>query len=132
MSKKNKWTIFKKNNYKRTCSVSDNTIIVIFKKKSDLKKTVVTKMYKHMCIVVTVILSVFVNLLHSQNDLNSPCPDLFSYQFDGGEWYGMVEIPSPPLGQTIKLNVLLSVRVKLPTVIIYFKLFFYHFNTICT
>lgn len=52
----------------------------------------------------------------AQSELVSPCPDLFQYRFDGAEWYGVTELPSPQLGQTIKLNVLLSLRAQLPTV----------------
>lgn len=52
----------------------------------------------------------------AQSDLVSPCPELFQYRFDGAEWYGVAELPSPQLGQTIKLNMLLSLRAQLPTV----------------
>lgn len=52
----------------------------------------------------------------AQSEPASPCPDLFQYRFDGAEWYGVTELPSPQLGQTIKLNVLLSLRAQLPTV----------------
>lgn len=46
----------------------------------------------------------------------SPCPDLFRYRYDGNEWHGMLEIPFASLGQTIKLNVMLSLKAQLPTV----------------
>lgn len=63
-----------------------------------------------------IIVLIFVCGLAGAQDLQTPCPDIFQYRYDGGEWIGMVEIPSPPLGQTIKLNVMLSLRAQLPTV----------------
>lgn len=67
-------------------------------------------------VLLVISLFCYVNFSLAQSELVSPCPELFQYRFDGAEWYGVAELPSPQLGQTIKLNVLLSLRAQLPTV----------------
>lgn len=51
-----------------------------------------------------------------QQTPDSPCPHLFRYHYDGNEWQGIVDVPYNSLAQTIKLNVMLTVKAQLPTV----------------
>lgn len=48
----------------------------------------------------------------------SPCPNIFNYQYNGetGEYWGMVQVPSPPLGSTLHLTVNLTLNARLSTV----------------
>lgn len=66
------------------------------------------------------ILCIHVNLSSEQTGLpSSPCPNLFQYQHDGYEWYGLVQIPNLDLGPTRKLEVNLSLASQLPSVILF-------------
>lgn len=47
---------------------------------------------------------------------DSPCPALFRYQYDGNEWQGVLDVPYNALAQTIKVNVMLTVKARLPSV----------------
>lgn len=47
---------------------------------------------------------------------DSPCPHLFRYHWDGSEWQGILDVPYNSLAQTIKLNVMLTIKAQLPTV----------------
>lgn len=52
----------------------------------------------------------------------SPCPEYFQYQFDGDQWYGLIDIQSPP-GQSIRLDAFFSLKAQLFTVnILVFRL----------
>lgn len=51
-----------------------------------------------------------------QQTPDSPCPNIFRYHYDGNEWQGIVDVPYNSLAQTIKLNVMLTVKAQLPTV----------------
>ena len=48
----------------------------------------------------------------------SPCPNIFKYQYsaDTGEYWGLIQVPSPPLGSTLHLTVNLTLNARLPTV----------------
>lgn len=46
----------------------------------------------------------------------SPCPRIFQYVFDGADWIGLLEIPSPMIGETVTIHVILTIRAVLPTV----------------
>lgn len=48
----------------------------------------------------------------------SPCPNIFNYQYNGdtGEYWGLVQVPSPPLGSTLHLTVNLTLNARLSTV----------------
>ena len=61
---------------------------------------------------------------NNNNKILSPCPQLFQYRFDGQQWFGILEIPSPQVGQTVKLNIKMSLRAQLPTVNFIFIIFF--------
>lgn len=42
---------------------------------------------------------------------SSPCPRVFQYKFDGEEWYGELDVPSPPIEhREVILQVSLSLR----------------------
>lgn len=42
---------------------------------------------------------------------SSPCPQLFQYKFDGNNWIGELELPSPPIQhREVILNLVLSLR----------------------
>lgn len=49
----------------------------------------------------------------------SPCPNMFQYAHDGREWIGTAQVQGSPLGQTTKLEVMLSLRAQLPSVIMF-------------
>lgn len=68
------------------------------------------------CVSLIILLHIIVQL----NGLipESPCPGIFHYQIIENKWHGIVRIKNPPLlGQTIKLNVNLTVSGLLPKVI---------------
>lgn len=67
-----------------------------------------------MCVIL---LCVHVDHSNEQNIPSSPCQDMFQYQRDGYEFIGLVQMQSLPLGQAMKLEVMLSLRAKLPSVI---------------
>lgn len=39
----------------------------------------------------------------------SPCPNYFRYTFNGHEWFGLLAVPSLPLGRTFHMKVFMSV-----------------------
>jgi hypothetical protein len=45
----------------------------------------------------------------------TPCPDVFNYQFVQNEWSGLVQTPSPEIGVKRVLNVNLTMRERLPS-----------------
>lgn len=45
--------------------------------------------------------------------LPSPCPKYFKYVKDGTTTYGVIEVPSIQLGQSLKVNAHLSLKAKL-------------------
>ncbi|XP_077299194.1 serine protease gd-like isoform X1 [Arctopsyche grandis] len=53
-------------------------------------------------------------LAQEYND-NSPCPSVFESVYDGLQWYGSIQIPSPPLGSCMKLKLVLIMDKKLNT-----------------
>ncbi|XP_077298840.1 serine protease gd-like [Arctopsyche grandis] len=46
---------------------------------------------------------------------NSPCPNLFRYENDGGQWHGILRIPSGDFGTQITLVIKMSIGAQLPT-----------------
>lgn len=68
-------------------------------------------------IVVSVLLLAMVAAVSSQST-SSPCPNIFNYQYnsDTGEYLGLIQVPSPPLGSTLHLVVNLTLNARLPTV----------------
>lgn len=77
--------------------------------------------------VVCVILCVQVDQSSEQSGMpSSPCQNMFQYQREGYEWIGLAQIQSLPLGQTTKLEVMLSLRAKLPSVIMFLYPSYYH------
>lgn len=48
----------------------------------------------------------------SKGDIpDSPCPQLFKYKYNGNDWYGELELPSPPIQhREVILKVVLSLR----------------------
>lgn len=76
---------------------------------------------------VCVILCVHVDQSSEQSGIPaSPCQNMFYYQREGYEWVGLAQVKSLPLGQTTKLEVMLSLRAKLPSVIIFLYRSYYH------
>lgn len=56
------------------------------------------------------ILSVIQSLTTAQTP-SSPCPQYFKYVVDGtGTQYGVIEVPPIQLGESLKINVQLSLR----------------------
>lgn len=67
---------------------------------------------------VMLLLSV-IDSVHTQpTSSSSPCPNIFKYQYnaDIGEYWGLVQVPSPPLGSTLHLTVNLTLNARLPSV----------------
>lgn len=56
----------------------------------------------------------------------SPCQNMFQYQREGYEWTGLAQVQSLPLGQAMKTEVMLSLRAKLPSVIMFLFPSYYH------
>lgn len=46
----------------------------------------------------------------------TPCPSIFNYQTDGSQWSGLIQLSSPTLGSSLRLNLKMSIGVQLPTV----------------
>lgn len=46
----------------------------------------------------------------------SPCPTAFRYTFNGNQWFGLLAVPSLPLGKALKIKLLLSVGINLKSV----------------
>lgn len=77
--------------------------------------------------IVCVILCVYVDQSSEQSGIpTSPCQNMFYYQREGYDWVGLAQVQSLPLGQTTKLEVMLSLRAKLPSVIIFLYPSYYH------
>lgn len=60
-------------------------------------------------------------LVKSQQQIsvpNSPCPNLFSYDYDNSrqQIFGRMTIPSPQLGGRLKINLEMSLPSRLPSV----------------
>lgn len=50
----------------------------------------------------------------------SPCPNLFRYEYGENQWYGVIRIPSSSFGSQIAMTVSMSLGAQLPTVSIFF------------
>lgn len=69
--------------------------------------------------IITVSALLLLNMIAvNSQSTSSPCPNIFNYQFnaDTAEYYGLVQVPSPPLGSTLHLIVNLTLNARLPTV----------------
>lgn len=82
--------------------------------------------------IVCVILCVHVDRSSEQSIPANPCPNMFQYQREGYEYVGFAQVQSLPLGQTTKLEVMLSLRAKLPSVIIFVDSSYYHLVNSCS
>lgn len=52
-----------------------------------------------------------VNLQQYYDVPSSPCPQLFQYKFDGNNWIGELQLPSPPIQHNeVVLHLTLSLR----------------------
>lgn len=68
-------------------------------------------MWNHVtCILITSLIIVFTN--GQSFIIKSPCPDIFHYIYDGAQWYGYIQIPSPPVGQNITLTLFMTLPVQ--------------------
>lgn len=89
------------------------------------------KQNMYLTYVLCVILCVHVHHSCQQSAIpSSPCPTIFQYKHDGIEWFGMTQIQSLPLGQSTKLQVILSLRAQIPSVITFLYRSYYHLVTI--
>lgn len=54
----------------------------------------------------------------SGQNIQTLCPEFFQYKYDRNQrqYIGILELPPPELGQNVKLNVNLQLRVPLPSV----------------
>lgn len=61
---------------------------------------------------IFIIIFKLLTLNAQRNNLpSSPCPELFQYKFNGNDWYGELELPSPKIDQReVILQVSLSLR----------------------
>lgn len=72
--------------------------------------------FKYLCICLFIISGFLYGKTKGQNNnLMSPCPEIFQYRYNG-DWYGFIQIPSPRLGQTIKLTLFMTLRAQLVNV----------------
>lgn len=73
-----------------------------------------TKMqFQNIIFIVIFSLLRVIHLTKSQyNDIpSSPCPQLFQYKYNGNDWIGEVELPSPPIEHhEVILHITLSLR----------------------
>lgn len=52
----------------------------------------------------------------------SPCPQMFLYEYDGKSWIGVIRLPTSIFGTTIKILLTMALEAQLPdTVIINFR-----------
>lgn len=88
--------------------------------------------------IVCIMLCSYVKHSSEQSGLPaSPCPNMFQYSYDGSEWMGTIQVQGSPIGQTTKLEVMLSLRAQLQSVIYAFILHLiiwymrcYHYNSL--
>lgn len=50
-------------------------------------------------------------LIKVPNMYTSPCPNHFRYTYNGKEWFGLLAVPSLPLGRTFHMRVFLSLGI---------------------
>lgn len=58
----------------------------------------------------------FCSFSEQQESPESPCPKIFNYQFNGNEWFALIQPQSFLAGPTITFEVTLSLRAELPSV----------------
>lgn len=75
--------------------------------------------YDFVYIAVVNIFLIGFHLIEAQY-LQSPCPDIFTYQVnpETDQTYGIIQISNIQVGQTVKLNVDLSIGTRLAKVFI--------------
>jgi hypothetical protein len=73
----------------------------------------IVKFSTYMWLIIGHILSIL-----AQTPPQSPCPGIFSYEFDQNQnqWYGLVKTPSPEFGSQRIINLDLSLKAALPNV----------------
>uniref|UniRef100_A0A336MBZ6 CSON009297 protein n=1 Tax=Culicoides sonorensis TaxID=179676 RepID=A0A336MBZ6_CULSO len=66
--------------------------------------------------LITGLLLIIGVMFCSCQNIQTPCPEFFQYKYDQQErqYVGILELPPPELGQNVKLNVNLQIRVPLP------------------
>lgn len=64
--------------------------------------------------LTTIVFLVFeqINKILTQGVPISPCPKMFQYRFDGAEWFGIMALQNPEIGQVLNIKVTLSMRGK--------------------
>ncbi|XP_055913095.1 serine protease gd [Eupeodes corollae] len=64
--------------------------------------------------LTTIVFLVFdqINKILTQGVPISPCPKIFQYRFDGAEWFGIMSLKNPDVGQVLNIKVTLSMRGK--------------------
>ncbi|XP_055843623.1 serine protease gd [Episyrphus balteatus] len=64
--------------------------------------------------LTTIVFLVFdqINKILTQGVPISPCPKMFQYRFDGAEWFGIMSLQNPDIGQVLNIKVTLSMRGK--------------------
>lgn len=64
--------------------------------------------------LTTIVFLVFdqINKILTQGVPISPCPKIFQYRFDGVEWFGIMSLQNPDIGQVLNIKVTLSMRGK--------------------
>lgn len=76
---------------------------------------------QHWQPIVCALLCILVNHSSGDNGIpSSPCQNMFQYQREGNEWFGLVQVQSSLSRQTMKLELFLSLLGQLPSVIISF------------
>lgn len=68
--------------------------------------------------VVKCLIFLFGIIFSSGQNIQTPCPEFFQYKYEQNQrqYIGLLELPPPELGQNVKLNVNLQLRVPLPSV----------------
>lgn len=69
-------------------------------------------MKEYAIVLILIINLVIINDSRQQSSVpTSPCPHIFQYQYDGGTYYGFIQLPSPPLDKReVVLQLSLSLR----------------------
>lgn len=62
-----------------------------------------------------VLAMVFVIQVSEQQELTSPCPEVFTYDQERSTWIGTVELPSTSIENDLNLEVVLSLKRPLPS-----------------
>lgn len=71
------------------------------------------KVFNYNWCLITLVLNFCVGL---RTKYGSPCPKVFQYKNNGDKWSGLIEVPSPKIGDTVKLDVQITIRALLDEV----------------